>query len=322
MRIEIAGPCLLSKASRYESRVVAPVDQRDKGPLASAHHEQSRVDRRRWIELGRQDPTRQRELVPGAPRCTQPARGPRKGAFPCHIPFNDEVGTAEAHARVVEQTAQHGRRDVEGQVSHHAEPFGWKSDLENITTQHLNVRPATGKPARELWIELDRHNVSSGASELRRQRAAARSDLDDKLVRRDRRVAHDLGRQATRADEVLALGFRSATGLPRASRASACHGRSPCPSPQLPRPESYRLPTDSTCPPSTCRAVGSSPVSTSRRAASSRRRPWLLCSPSRPVSGARRSSCRIVGVVGSNGSCRASAHACRNQRSATTISHS
>ncbi len=89
---------------------------------------------------------------------------------------------------VVEQLEQDWGGDVVGKVADHAygllgiaEQIG-EIDVEEIRANEFDVRDSRGKSCREIAIDLDGEEALHSGGQRHGQRAAARSDLEERLV--------------------------------------------------------------------------------------------------------------------------------------------
>jgi len=120
--------------------------------------------------------------------------------------------------------AQDRGRAVERQVRHHAKRLARKRNAGRIALNDLHPAAAAAEARNQVRIELDRDDTRPHPHQLHGQPAAARPEIEDKVVRADTGVADDLRRERLRAEEMLAT---CAARPARTSCARLGHGPSP-----------------------------------------------------------------------------------------------
>src|SRR5581483_743385 len=206
VRVELArraADAAVPEAVGDESVIVADALGRDERPLAPAHDEHARVDRRRRLERRARQAPRERHLVERAPDDAAHAARPRHRPLERDAPLDDEIGPRQRRVRIVEQPVQQIGGAMERQVRDDAKRRARQRDARGVALDDAHVRPAAAETRGEARIELDRDDRSRDAAELSRQAPAARAEVDDELVVTNARVADDL-RRDTSSQEVPA----------------------------------------------------------------------------------------------------------------------
>jgi hypothetical protein len=104
------------------------------------------------------------------------------------------------------QQAVHDRgRHAEWKVREHAVALVGKGKLERVAVLDLNVghiSEASAQPPDERGMQLESHDPARSSSQLGRELAGARSDLDDEIVRADVSVLDEISSEASSGDEM------------------------------------------------------------------------------------------------------------------------
>jgi hypothetical protein len=139
--------------------------------------------------------------------------------------LQNEVGPRHRRRGIVEEAVQDPRRQVERDARDDPERLGGERCAKEIRFDNVNAvarckaRPQLSRPVR---VELDCLHTTSSASELRRDDAGPRAELDDEVGRSDSGVADEAGSERSASEDVL--GVRATTMVALGAGAAGAHG--------------------------------------------------------------------------------------------------
>ena len=191
---------------RVDDRIVAVrIRDRERGGTRFEPHERGvhtglrvkRVPRHAFQDLARGPPVdadAQPRVVGRRGLCDHPPR---------ELPLVHQDGEPE---RLIEQTERQRRRNLVRQVrGHDIEPGPF--DSEGVALNHLDLREAVPQERDEPAIGFDSHHVPRPFRQETGEDPQAGTDLQDRVGRANRRVAHVAHRHSGVDEEVLTEAF-------------------------------------------------------------------------------------------------------------------
>jgi hypothetical protein len=173
------------EASAQQADELRPLlggEQRRDTPADRQH---ARIDRRWRFKRQEGDVADQAELPPGQPAERSQCARPDRGSLPSHLVLNQDVGSREGGAGIVEQMSQDGRGQGEGNVPERAKRHLGQRQLEDVPFDDFYVGETfepTPKPSGEVGVELYGHHATGLPGKSFGDPADPRADLDHDIV--------------------------------------------------------------------------------------------------------------------------------------------